>query len=199
MRWLSPGLMLFWLGPLLLGITTPAPGAVLRGPVNISGSNQVQGATFLYAEVSFSYVNDPTGPWFLIATNDQPIEDGILATWDTTSITDGDYALRLRVFLQDGTSQDVTVADLHVRNDVAAATATPPVAAADLPTFAPALPTPTDLPVSATSAFAPLTPLPDNPAALTDKSVLSTFRRGAIFAVIAFALIGIFIRLRTSR
>lgn len=199
MRWLSSSLILSWLGPALLGITTPAPGAVLRGPVNISGSNQVPGATFLYAEVAFSYTHDPTGTWFLIATNDQAVEAGILATWDTTSITDGDYALRLRVFLQDGTTQDVTVADLHVRNDSFAPTATPPVAAEDLPTLAPPLPTSTVVPVSVPSAFSQPTPVPGNPAALTDISVLSTFRHGAIFAVIAFALIGIFIRLRSPR
>lgn len=204
MRWLISSLLLFWLAPPQLGITTPSSGAVLRGPVNITGDNQVQTGIFSYSEVAFAYVGDPTGTWFLIATNNEVVESGTLGIWDTTTITDGDYNLRLRVYLQDGTTVDVTVSNLHIRNDEAAATATPPVQSEDLPTSPAALPTPTLEPAPVISspqkapAFSAPTPGPANPASLTDGSVLSTFRRGALFALIAFLLIGIFLRLRAS-
>ena len=94
---------------------------------------------------------------------------------------------------------DVTVSDLHVRNDVAASTATPPVAPEDLPTLPAALHTLTLVPAAVTPAFSIQTASPGNPASLTNGLVLSTFRRGAIFALIAFVLIGIFLRLRASR
>ena len=32
--------------------------------------------------------------WFLIAQGSQPVENGLLASWDTSLITDGDYRLR---------------------------------------------------------------------------------------------------------
>jgi hypothetical protein len=199
MRRLITGLLLAGLAPLLASITTPSPGAVLRGPVNITGSSQVETGGFSSSEVAFAFANDPTGTWFVIATSDQPVEEGTLATWDTTAITDGDYALRLRVYLQDGTTLDVTVTDLHVRNDLPLPTATPPVEAQDLPTFEPSLPAPTLDPVPVTPTYAAPAPLPVNPVVLTDGSVRSTFVRGAVFAVMAILLIGLFLRFRSSR
>ena len=193
------GLLLFWLAPPALGITTPSSGAVLRGPVTITGDNQVLTGTFSYSELSFSYIGDPTGTWFLIATAAEPISGGTLATWDTAAITDGDYALRLRVYLQDGTTVDVTVSDLHVRNDTAIPTATPPVAAEDLPTQDLATATRTPAPALVSAGVSTPVPLPDNPASLTDGLVLATMWRGAFFALIAFGLIALTVRLRASR
>jgi hypothetical protein len=199
MHRLFSSLLIFWLAPTFLGITTPSAGAVLRGSVNITGDNQVQAGVFSHSEVAFAYADDPTGTWFLIGTNDQVVDGGTLAAWDTTLVTDGDYSLRLRVYLQDGSTVDVTVSGLHVRNDEAASTATPPVASEDLPTLSATLPTSTLAPAPKTPAFFTPAPAPGNPASLTDGSVLSTFRRGAIFTLIAFVLIGIFLRVRAGR
>jgi hypothetical protein len=199
MRFWLTGLLFSGLVPVLVGITTPASGAVLRGSVSIVGSSQVESGNFAHTEVAFAYAGDLTGTWFLIGSSDQPVVEGVLATWDTTTISDGDYSLRLRVFLQDGTTMDVTVTDLHVRNDAPAQTATPPVAIQDLPTFepSPSPAAPEAVPASAT-APAPRA-LPGNPAEVTENQVLSTFRRGAVFAVISVALIGLFLRLRSMR
>jgi hypothetical protein len=185
--------------PLLLGIVTPSSGAVLRGAVSITGGTEVPDGQFSHYELSFAYAGDATGTWFLIATSSQPVEDGTLATWDTTAISDGDYSLRLRVFLQDGTTMDVTVTDLHVRNDVPLPTATPPVAAQDLPSPTPSMAAAASAPAAATATFVQPTALEHNPAALTDDSVLASLRRGAVFAVIAVALIGLFLRLRSEQ
>jgi hypothetical protein len=192
MRWLLSSLSLAGFIPLLAGINTPAAGAVLRGTVTITGSNQVESGQFLSSELAFAYTGDATGTWFLIGIEHEIIGNGTLGTWDTTSITDGDYSLRLRIYLQDGSTMDVTVTDLHVRNDLPPPTATPLIAAQDLPTLEPTAPAATPAPLSVTPAFTARPTLPGNPIALSDDSVLSTFRRGAVFAVIAIALTGLF-------
>ncbi len=212
MQWLLAGFILLRLFSSPIGITSPLPGETLRGPVNVTGDNVVDPATFLYSELAFAYANDPTGTWFLIATINQPVEGGTLATWDTTSLTDGDYILRLRVYLQDGTTQDATVTGLQVRNYSLTPTATAistleaeqtvlPTTTATItqtPTPAPTLPPLTVLPATVPSNYPTPTPLSANPAALTVASILSTFGRGALLALILFIILGIFLRLRRS-
>src|SRR5689334_17437845 len=102
-------------------ITSPAPDEILRGQVAITG--KVDLPSFVSAQLTFAYASDPTNTWFTIQTFSQPITDSALATWDTTSITDGDYVLRLQVTLQDGTSQEATV-PIKIGNDFVP-TATP--------------------------------------------------------------------------
>src|SRR5689334_25170190 len=98
-------------------LTSPQPGDVLRGQVQIFGSMDVP--NFSSAELSFSFSSSTEGSgsnsaagWFLIQTFPQPRLDSPLAIWDTNSVTDGDYVLHLRVFLQDGSSQDAVITDL---------------------------------------------------------------------------------------
>src|SRR5690348_384103 len=98
-------------------LTSPQPGAELRGQVEIFGTMDVP--NFSSAELSFSFAgSDSAEGWFLIHTFPQPKTDSPIAIWDTTSVTDGDYTLHLRVYLQDGSSQDASVPDLKIRNDV---------------------------------------------------------------------------------
>ena len=104
-------------------IVEPRPGDVLQGVVKIAGSDDVPG--FVSTEVSFSYADDPTGTWFLIAASVQPVTNDSLATWDTTVITDGDYVLRLRVYLTDGNSRETILSGLRVRNYTPVETPTP--------------------------------------------------------------------------
>ena len=98
-----------------LAITSPAPEEVLRGEVTITGSTDIP--NFIFAQLDFAYAANPTNTWFNIQTFSQPIADSTLAVWNTTSISDGDYVLRLRVTLEDGTFQDVMV-PVVVMNDV---------------------------------------------------------------------------------
>src|SRR5688572_18757783 len=109
-------------------ITSPQSGATVRGQVEIIGTMDV--ANFASAELAFGFSNstdiDPEGgAWFAIQTFPQPKLDSPLAVWDTTSVTDGDYNLRLRVTLQDGSVQDVVVTGLRIRNDSPEPTPTP--------------------------------------------------------------------------
>ena len=97
-----------------VAITSPMPDEVLRGQVSIMGKVDVP--SFVSAQLDFAYASNPTNTWFTIQAFSQPPVDSTLATWDTTSITDGDYILRLQVNLEDGTSQEVTV-PVKIGND----------------------------------------------------------------------------------
>jgi hypothetical protein len=176
------------------GITSPQPGETLRGQVNISGGMNV--TNFSSAELAFAYASDPTSTWFTIQTFSSPVFDPGLAVWDTTVLTDGNYALRLRVNQTDGSSQEILVTDLHIRNDAPASTDTPipePVS-----TLAPSLPTSTVAPVTVSPSYPTPTPLPGNPASLLTSSIYSNFARGTALTLILFFIVGILLRLRRS-
>lgn len=179
-------------------LTSPQSGDVLRGQVEIFGQMDVP--NFSSAELSFSFsASDSADAWFTIQTFPQPKTDSLLAVWDTTSVTDGDYTLHLRVYFQDGTSQDAAITDLKIRNDVVLPTETPMEAfQVSTPLIAqPQAVTPLPLPTQ-TLAFVQPTPLPQNPASLDKDSVYSTFGRGALIALVAFVLISILLRLRKN-
>jgi hypothetical protein len=188
-------LLLFFQGT-PVEITSPQNGSTVRGQVEILGSMDVP--NFASAELSFGYASEGNGSlpaegWFSIQTFAQPRQDAPLAVWDTTSVTDGIYNLRLRVILQDGTIQDVLANGLKVANDSPEPTSTPlelieTPALAVIATGIP--PTPT-LPV-----FSQPTPLPANPAALTVPAVQGMFGRGALIALVLFAVVSFFLRLR---
>ena len=54
-------------------ITSPGPGEVLRGEVNITGSTS--DPNFLSAQLDFSYASPPVETWFPIQTLTQPVFD----------------------------------------------------------------------------------------------------------------------------
>ncbi len=170
-------------------IGAPRPGDVLQGVVTVTGSSDVNG--FASAEVAFTYADDPTGTWFLVAANSRPVFNDTLATWDTTVITDGNYVLRLHVTLTDGTFRDVLVSGLRVRNYTPVETPTPvPVApeATALPTITPTA-TPFPTPIA----------LPRNPAELAPTDVSASILYGGLAAILAFVIVGIYLWLRKSR
>lgn len=182
-------------------ITSPQNGETLRGQVQIQGLMDIP--NFASAELAFTFdasASDSAASWFPIQTFPQLIQDPNIAVWDTTAVTDGDYALRLRIFLQDGTSQDVIVNNLKIRNNEP-------------------LPTPTVTPTEAVFEFQPLnespgvpngqtptpvilypttTPLPPNPASLNNKSIMTVFWQSAVLVVILFALFSLLLRFRKN-
>lgn len=202
LRWLAGLVLLAFLIPghalaqaeTGIRVTSPASGATLRGLVDITGTTAVDG--FFSAELSFAYASDPAPTWFLILGIDQPLTDGLLAQWDTNLITDGDYDLRLRVTLQDGSVLDSVVTGLRIRNLTPTETATVP------PTITPefyetAVPTspPTFTPAPTATRKPTPTPLPPNPAAVTQPEITSSLMYGLIIAFLAFLVISIFLRL----
>ena len=192
-------LAVFFQGP-SVSITSPQSGAAVRGQVEILGN--MEAPNFASAELAFGYIpeggaSNPANAWFIIQSFPQPKAESPLAVWDTTSVTDGDYNLRLRVFLQDGTIQDSPLISVKVSNDTPQPTVTPQETLQ--PTSTPAAPLLTTAPTALpTYAFIQPTPPPPNPASLTVSLVYSTFGRGALIALGVFLLFSIFIRLRKN-
>ena len=177
-----------------VAITSPAPDALLRGQVTITGRLDVP--VFSSAQLDFAYVSDPTGTWFNLQTFSQPMPDSTLAVWDTTSITDGNYVLRLRVVLEDGTFEEA-ILPVRIGNDVlptetAAATATPESETVLIPTpfLLAASPTPTRLPRPTPTV------LPTNSVSLGRNQVYASLGRGALVILGLFALAGLILRVR---
>jgi hypothetical protein len=188
-----------------ISITSPKSGDILRGQVDIIGNMDVP--NFASAELAFSYaipVGGASNPadsfaWFAIQTFPQPMhaESPTLATWDTTTLTDGDYILHLRVFLQDGSTQDVVVSDLKIRNDMPLPTQSP--TATESAGFITINPTATIPPAATTlPTFPSPTPLPANPVSVTSPSIYSNFARGGLITLVLFVFFSIILRLRKN-
>jgi hypothetical protein len=179
-----------------LAITSPTAEEQLRGQVAITGRLDVP--VFTTARLEFAYAANPTDTWFLIQTFSQPPADSTLATWDTTSITDGSYLLRLRATFEDGTLQEVIV-PVQIGND-ALPTATPEPSPTPEPESA-LLPTPFLLAASPTPTEAwraTPTALPPNPVSLERDEVYRSLGRGALVILGLFALAGLLIRARRT-
>lgn len=178
-----------------IAITFPLPGDVLRGEVTITGTTEIP--NFFSAQLDFSYASNPTDTWFNIQTLSQPVTDSAITSWNTTSISDGDYILRLRVNLLDNTFQEITV-PIQIGNDVTPLT--PTVApTATLNAVEVQIPTPFLLAASPTPTTPPRptpTALPTNPASLGQTAIFASLGRGALVILGLFALSGLIIRFR---
>ena len=178
-----------------VSVSYPIHGQTLTGIANITGAIALESWTSY--ELAFSDANDATPSWFLFAsgTNPVPVPDGPLAAWDTTTLTDSDYNLRLRV-VSPGGSQDVFIYGLRVRNytvdtpvPTIALTSTPSPVATLAPTFTLA---PTSTPYSTP------TPMPPNPATLRADEIVFNLGRGALFTALLFGIFGLFLRMRSK-
>ena len=177
-------------------ILSPSPGQALQGTILILGEINVEGP--LSVELSFTYSDDQRETWFLIHEIEDSVPGEINFEWDTTTITDGQYSLRLLV----RTDQDQIIAfvpGLRVRNYSAIETNTPD------PTYTPA-PADTQAPTAtATSTLTPVpftpTPLPPNPAQIDTRDIGMSIGKGGIVVISLFAILGIYqyIRNRSRR
>ena len=174
-------------------ITSPLPGQVLQGSLPITVDTSVEG--FQSAVLYFGYADDPTRTWFLIQTSEAPLANAVMAQWDTTMITDGNYILRLVVTRQGDQPLETLVSGLRVRNYSPVETDTP----------TPVTPTPSREPgvtPSPTATITPIpltaTPLPTNPAELTDSNITGSMGTGALVVLGIFALLGFYIWVRAA-
>ena len=165
-------------------ISAPAPGDALQGMVAIVGSTAVEGLRRW--ELPFAYAQDITNTWFLIERDDTAIRDQTLAEWDTSTITDGTYHLRLTIFIEGGERSDLIVENLRIRNYSPIETSTPN-------------PSPTIL-ITAIHTPIPLTitPLPTNAIEISSSDFSNSLGRGAIIAAVLFLMIGLYISIRKT-
>ena len=203
-------------------IADPQPGQALRGVVLIRGT--AQQPAFDHYEVSFSYEPNPTADWFAIeAAWSSPVQNGQLASWDTTQIADGAYQLRLRVFSSDGGAPlEFVTAGLAVANSVplpaasvtspATAVATVPTTEAPAPTTTPAVALSTAVPNAVSTATAPAVSTAISTAistvvspvvspagsaqSPTSSPYLLALGRGAVAAIAGFLALGLYGLLR---
>ena len=176
-----------------VAIYSPTPGQALQGTISITGHTSVEG--FLRAELSFAYTQDLTDTWFLIYESDKTVSAGELTQWDTSTITDGEYNIRLIVTLEDGSHLTAQNSNLRVRNYTPIETQTPEFTVTHSPgdTLVPTItPTSTVTPLPPTA-----TPLPPNPAQITPQDLLVTIGKGILVAFGFFALMGIYQLIRS--
>lgn len=181
-----------------VAITSPLTGEILRGAIAITG--RVDDPAFQSAQLDFGYASNPADTWFTLQTFSQPVLDSTLATWDTLSITDGDYVLRLRLTRTDGTFQDALV-PVSVQNDVPLETPTAIPTSTSTPQIEVLIPTPFLLASSPTPTAAPRstpTVLPTNPVSLNQSAIYTSLGRGALVILGLFVFAGIILRLRRN-
>jgi hypothetical protein len=113
-------------------ITSPQSGATLNGVVQIEGVASL-GDQFQYYKLEFS----PAGKdQFTVFSGliRQQVNNGQLGVWDSASVPDGDYSIRLRVVDTTGNYCDVVTTGLKVQNSVPIP---PTEAPTEVPTEAP--------------------------------------------------------------
>ncbi|MDP6415597.1 MAG: hypothetical protein QGG54_11335, partial [Gammaproteobacteria bacterium] len=84
---------------ILAAIETPTDGQAVRQTVSISGRAKVAGgvlATWILDYTAGEQSSD-SATYHNIDFSTQTVEQGLLASWDTSQLTDGPYTLRLRV------------------------------------------------------------------------------------------------------
>jgi len=168
-------------------ITSPESGQALQGVIVISGSTNLP--DFQSVEIAFAYDTDDDGPWFILFESQEAVERGEIGEWDTTTITDGNYQLRLRVYLEGREPVEMRVRGLRVRNYLPVETATPE-------------PTPivmditSTLPAPTRTVVLTPTPLPPNPATVTQQNILTSFVQGLGVTLALFGAFGLYLALK---
>ena len=180
-------------------ITSHSAGDALQGIVTIVGSTAVDG--FQSWELAFGYASDTTGTWFLIFESEEPISNGSLTQWDTSTISDGDYDLRLTVHLGGGRREHFTIPGLRVRNYSPIETDTPTPTLTLTPyTLTPqatSTPTVTSSPTSTPNPITP-TSLSTNPIEISSHDISNSLLRSAAGVLAAFLLIGLYASIRRT-
>jgi len=175
-----------WGTPPEADIISPSTGEGLQGVIPITGITDIEGA--LTWDLSFSYNNDPRETWFLISDGNHVSSDEILAQWDTTILTDGNYQLRLRIYLENDETSVTLITNLRVRNYTIIETSTPTIGP-NLGSLSTIVPTGTRIAVTPT-------PFPGNPIEISESDIRNSITHGAVTAFALIALIGLYASIR---
>ena len=96
----------------IVEITSPTDGAIVEGSIELIGN--AYGETFRNYTVEYGYGIYPS-EWVQIDYSDVAVENNVLAKWDTSSLPDGLYTIRLRVTdSEEKVSQDIVM--LRINN-----------------------------------------------------------------------------------
>ncbi len=189
-------------------ILYPQEGATVSGVVEIVGT--VVHPNFVSYGVLYAPGPAPTADsqWVEIVFGvQQPVVNGVLATWDTTALPNGVYTLALARYRQGIDTPDVAfVRNITVYNPVEEATPTPtetplPTAIPFTPTSVPVEQPPTATPYPSPTSRPEETPTPFSPAAeeegggftLDVSRLRAAFLDGVKIALLLFGLWGLYV------
>lgn len=168
-----------------VAILSPSDGEGVKGRIIITG--YIKATNAVRYDLDFAYSGQESAGWQPITTADKPSEDGSLGVWDTTAISDGNYTVRLRVYLSDGQTSDHLVSGVRVRNYSVMETSAPS-ALTGITTSQPTATLVSLLPVGTPSKA-----LPPNPAAITNQKLqVNLISSILIGLILAFALAFLF-------
>ncbi|MBT3240771.1 MAG: hypothetical protein HON98_06305 [Chloroflexi bacterium] len=167
-------------------LISPIPGSAVQGLVEIVGTTKTD--AFEDFDISFSLITDPSETWFPIIHSQKIIDEDTLAEWDTSSLTDGSYAIRLIVNLTDQEPIIIIHEDIRVRNYSPIETSTPEPTQADSPDQPPTA-TVTSIPPTATN-------IPENPAQIDKPEINSALTWGITITILSLLLLGLYTSLK---
>lgn len=95
-----------------INITAPKPGDQVTGVIELSGTASIPNFGFYKYEIS------PIGAnaWATVSAGDQPVQNGKLGDWDTTTLANGDYFLQLVLIDNVGITLEPCVIAVRVQN-----------------------------------------------------------------------------------
>jgi hypothetical protein len=188
-------LMNVWFSPFpqldLVRIQSPVDGEYLQGTIQIIGT--VTGTGLQTAEISFRYQDSQSQSWFVINQITSSVVEDVIATWDTSTIADGVYQIRVLAVFENGREQEKIINNLSVRNY----TPFDPIK-----TENPAV-LPTEklqnqieiVEVTPTLRSSP-TPMPPNEMVISQSQFITTAIQGGILGVLFLFVISLFIIIR---
>lgn len=149
-------------------ITEPTSNAVITGVVPIMGSSDHPAFQFYIIE----YAPEPANnQWQAIGgLGNQPVINGQLAVWNTATVPDGSYTLRLRTVRQDGNYTEFFATQVVVSNTQA--TPTPTAEVTEEPTEEVQAGATSDLQIVIPTETP--TPLPPTPTIIVEQPVVDT-------------------------
>ncbi len=102
-------------GAIRIAVFSPSPGSIISGDVSLQGS--AIHPNFLQYQIEYGPDPNNGNLWYPIGGVSQtPVDNGQLAVWNTRSLADGVYQLRLRVYLRDGNTLATVLNNIRVRN-----------------------------------------------------------------------------------
>jgi hypothetical protein len=172
-----------------IAILSPRAGEGVQGRVVITG--YIKASNYARYDIDFADEANAAPGWYPIDSGEKIADDGTLAIWDTSTISDSNYSLRLTVYLNDGTTSQTVVTGIRVRNysPMEPITPAPDGEAVELstPTAVSLLPASAD--AAATAA---------NPAEVSPGRFQLILAGGIVFGLIAgFILVRLFSRQHT--
>ncbi len=104
-----------------LNITSPQATTTVSGLVDVIGTVNPPNLQAYFLEVSEFALDPSAASWTPVTLPGRvPVTSGVIASWDTTLVANGVYALRLTAALTNGTNQQTIVGPIRVNNTAGA-------------------------------------------------------------------------------